>query len=411
MKLPRRGRVGLLGLALLTSALPAVADDAAELAALKAQLAALQQRIEKLEKQNAPHAGAQEPTDDQLLHPDVPTKGTDVDAGVTPGSRSLNPDLAVVGEIVGSAFDRSRYSPPFRHGFFQRSLEIAASQRVSPAARAVTKLTYGGPTASGADGGLDLEEAYLQFDQLVKKIQLRCGRERVPFLAYSLADGHEMPFIQRPLSIARLVGDEALKEDGARVSFLLPTPFYANLDAGLYTGRNETLFNGKGTGGPAYFTRLNGAHDWADGRHELTWQASYLRGPRDDGGHRTAQLVGAETQWQLLESQFDRWQVRGSYIRAQVQGVNGARDGWNLHLARRWDRYALHQVGYLYDRSTGLDLTALPVTTHTLTYGRALTERIRPEIDLVHSSERGRPDDNTLYVRLSYAAGTHPAHD
>lgn len=403
-----------------------------EIAALKEQVAALQKRLEELEKKQAaseqkpqPEA-VQEPSVEDLVNPKVPESSGGVEEGVTVGSQAFNPDIAVVGEFVASALDKSPILGIERHDTINRHLELAFSQRVSPAARAVVKFAYEGPHQhahefgvpeeeehehEGADGGMELEEGYLQFDRLIPRMQIRLGRERVPFLAYNLLDGHELPFVNRPLSAARMVGGHGLVEDGVRFSYLLPTKSYANFDAAVYNGRNETAFNGNASGDPLLFFRLNGFRDWAAGKKESSWCLSYLHGPHDETGDQSSDLFGAEFHFQSLPTQFDRTLFRAGFLRGKVEG-EPARQGYHVHLAKRWDRYKLNEIGLLFDRSESIDPNVDdPIKSLSLYYSWAETERIRPQIEYVHNFLDGRDDTGTLFFRLTYVMGTHPPHD
>lgn len=407
-------------------------EVAQELAALRAQVEALLQRIAELERQvgvaDLPTAKDQ-PGLDELLNPETPVGG-DVEAGVTTGAAGFNPDISVVGEVIGTAGGKNPLYGVERHNVLNRHIELGFSQRVAPSARAVVKLAYDGGAGHLEEvagrrrqddeeehdehghehgEGVELEEGYLQFDRLVPRMQFRVGRERVPLLTYNLLDGHELPSINRPLSVQRFFSDHGLVEDGIRWSYLLPGRTYTNFDLAVYSGRNETAFDGNASGDFAYFGRLNGFLDWAEGRQELAWSAGALFGPHRD--NLDATVYGAELGYQWLPSQFERWTARAGALWGKVKGGD-YRQGYHLHLAHRWDRYAIHEVGVLFDHSESL-LRGIddPVDSISVYYSRALTERIRPQIEYVHTFQNGRPDTDGLFFRLSYAMGTHPAHD
>jgi len=410
---------------------------------IAAQLAGLQQPAGAAP--GAPGTAESEPTLDQLLNPPALQTSDSVQSAVTPGATSFNPDIAVVGDLLLNLGDLPGALGFQRHDANNRHIELAFSQRISPAARAVVKFAWEGshnelderpsPTAearsSGGglslvtaqqDGGpavpsggeIGLEEGYLQFDHLISDVQIRVGRERVPFMTYNLLDAHELPFADRPLQIARTLGADGMAEDGVRLSYLLPTRSFLDLDLAAYDCRNRVAFDGGVTNRPLYFSRLHGYSSWGDTHHELDYSLGWLDGPFGaEGGH--SQVLGLQLHYQDLPTQFDRMYYEGGWLQSRIaQGpVSKTADGYYLHVAKRWDRFRRQQVGLRWDSSQsifpGLDRDINMISAY---YTRHVgTERVRLRAQYGRALVEGAPDADLFLLEATYVLGTHPAHD
>lgn len=377
---------------------------------------------------------AAEPALDELLNPEVPKTSDAITAGITVGAQSFNPDISVVGDFVANLGDTNPHLGIARRNTLNRHVEVAFSQHISPSAKAVVKFAYEGgghvhvhagePAEENHEGhegnhvheheeGMELEEAYLQFHRLVPNWQFRLGRERAPFLTFNLLDGHELPFVNRPLAVARMFGDHGLVEDGLRISYLFPTRTYLNCDLGIYNNRNDTAFNGGATSDRLFFTRLHGYRDWQEGRKETNWMLSYVHGPHDEEGH-DAGIWGAELHYQALPTQFDRRMVNVGYLRGRVETAAGSvnRDGYYVHLAERWNQYHKNEIGLLWEEAASVQpgLTG-KIQQLSAYYTWYETERVRLRAQYSHAFMDEGPDSDMVFLQFDYVMGTHPPHD
>ena len=404
---------------------------------LQALLDDLQRQIQALQEgktvpeETMPPPEEEGPSLEELLSPEIPQESEGIQSATTVGALAFNPDMGVVGEFVGSFGDKVPELGTGRHDTINRHVGVALSQRISPEAKAVAKFCYGThlemPVKSSAvsaqhdedeaggiwHSGLELEEAYVQFDNAWPSIQLRLGRERVPTMLFNQLDGHELPFVTRPLGIARMFGNHGLAEDGGRLSFLLPTSQYMNLDLGVYNSRNDMAFDGGASGDRLWMSRLNGYSDWNEGSDELSWGLGYLRGPNDEHGHKT-DIASVDVHYQHLNDQFNRSFVDAGWLQADVKHNGGSftRDGYFVHLAKRWDRYRRNQVGLLWENSEGLHHDHRdPINMLSLYYTWHRTGRVLLRLQWSHADFEHRSDADMFYFQTSWVMGTHPPHD
>ncbi len=411
---------------------------------LQRQIEDLQRQLEELKAQQAaPAKAAEEPSLEELLNPEIPQESESPQSAVTVGAQSFNPDVAVVGDFIANLGDRSKLLGLPRHDTINRHIELAFSQRISPEAKAVVKWAYGshahwvpageehvhshgialpsqdghehGDQASGQwhyHEGMELEEAYIQFDRLFPRLMVRIGRERLPFMKYNLLDGHELPFSTRPIAVSRFFGPHGLIDDGVRLAYLLPTSQYLSLELGVYNGRNDVAFAGRETNARTLMGRLHGYTSWNDDNDEIDWNLGWLHG--DNITRRSSNIFTADATYQHFRNQFDRFIVSAGYLYGDLNTPEGNKDrhGYYLQLARRWDRYRINELGLLLESADSADphqddnwdMYSIYYTWHR-------TERVRFRLQYSHLEPDHGPDDDMLFFQTTYVMGTHPPHD
>jgi hypothetical protein len=216
----------LLGMSLLSPAL--CQAQSSELEALKATVKGMEQqlqkalsRIEQLEKENAADSA----------------KIGQVEKSVQAAQSSpsiLNP---AIGLVLDASFDHLGKAGS---SFNFRSAELGLSASVDPYAR-----MYGFFT--GSNDGVEVEAAAAIPTSLPWNLTAKGGRFFADFGRFPKFHPHELPFVNEPLSIERMVGGET-QADGAEVNYLFPTPFFLRATFGGYNkigAENEQVDNSK----------------------------------------------------------------------------------------------------------------------------------------------------------------------
>ncbi|MBC7288588.1 MAG: hypothetical protein H5T86_11230, partial [Armatimonadetes bacterium] len=151
---------------------------------------------------------------------------------------------------------------------------------------------------------------------------------------------------------------------------------------------------------------------WNDDNDEVDWNLGWLQG--DNPVHRSTDIFTADLTYQHFRNQFDRYIASVGYVRGRVgtQGPTAHRDGYYLHLARRWDRYRMNELGLLVesadsakpDETENWDMFSLYYTWHR-------TERVRLRLQYSHLRPDSGPSDDMVFFQTTYVMGTHPPHD
>src|SRR3989449_7265678 len=243
-----------LGLGPLASAVFAQ-EKASELENLKKQMLQmeeqfrqLQRQIEKLEKQAAPPGAASQPqAADPALQKKIQEVESKADAALAATKKTFasqfNPSLSLAIDTIGSyksnaqgfnpgegtgtrdAGGRINNSRPAGADFNLRSAELFMSADVDPFARAYATINASADAANNDEATLSVEEAAIVTTRLPYNLTVRGGRFFADFGTLPHRHDHDLPFVDRPPSLAAFVGGEA-QTNGVEVSWLAPTPFF-----------------------------------------------------------------------------------------------------------------------------------------------------------------------------------------
>ena len=113
---------------------------------------------------------------------------------------------------------------PNQRGFTVQNIEAVFEGYVDPYFRGQADLIY----LIDADGEsvVELEEAYAETTSLPGNLRLKAGQYFTEFGRHNPTHPHAWNFVDQPLVNGRFFGGDGLRNPGARVSWLMPTPFY-----------------------------------------------------------------------------------------------------------------------------------------------------------------------------------------
>src|SRR5438445_4636215 len=218
---------------------------------MEEQVRQLQRQIEKLEKQAAPSGATGQP---QAADPAIQKKIQEVEAKANAAleaskktfASQFNPAISICTHTIGSykshrqafnagdgttgASDAGRpinNSRPAGADFNLRSAELFISADVDPFTRAYATINASADANPGAndEATLSVEEAAIVTTRLPCNLTVRGGRFFADFGVLPHRHDHDLPFVDRPPSLAAFVGSEA-QTNGVEVSWLAPTPFF-----------------------------------------------------------------------------------------------------------------------------------------------------------------------------------------
>src|SRR5438094_1858835 len=126
------------------------------------------------------------------------------------------------GPQAGARINNTR---PAGADFNLRSAELFISADVDPFTRAYATINASADAANNDEATLAVEEAAIVTTRLPYNLTVRGGRFFADFGVLPHRHDHDLPFVDRPPSIAAFVGGEA-QTNGVEVSWLAPTPFF-----------------------------------------------------------------------------------------------------------------------------------------------------------------------------------------
>jgi hypothetical protein len=133
---------------------------------------------------------------------------------------ALNPAIGLV--LDATAEHRSKAGGDFNF----RSAELGVAASVDPYARMYAFI-------NGTREGVEVDEAAAVTTSLPWNITAKGGRFLADFGRLPKIHAHELPFVNEPLSVERMVGGET-QADGVEMTYLFPTPFFLRGTLGSY---------------------------------------------------------------------------------------------------------------------------------------------------------------------------------
>ena len=149
--------------------------------------------------------------------------------------RDIQPQLSAATKTFPSQFNPAiglaidnifAYRQHEGNNFEFRSAEIGLSASVDPFVR-------GYAFFNGTSDGFEVEEAAVVTTSLPFNLAVKGGRFFADFGRLAKFHDHDLPFVNRPVSVDRFVGGES-QANGVEVSYLLPIEHYVTLTAGMY---------------------------------------------------------------------------------------------------------------------------------------------------------------------------------
>jgi hypothetical protein len=465
-----------LALSLLMALPPgAVAQDAESIDALKKELRELRQRTEQLEEklkriETAPPATAIS-TNRANLPADQANAALQPTAEVSPnapmtifkGQNSyLNLSLDGLVAAGGStANDIEALQPgghdPSQRGFTIQNVEMTFEGAVDPYFRAQANIVLLMDPISETE--IELEEAWMETTSLPGNLTVRGGQILTDFGRLNSTHPHSWSFVDSPLVNARFLGPDGLRNPGARLSWLTPTPFYSEVslsvqnsagetghsfrsdhDGEAYLGRINTTRNVRGAGDLLYAARYYASFDITPSQTILAG-ASGAFGANASTQESDTQIYGVDLFWKWKPTNhssgfpFVTWQTEGMLRHYQAGAFNGDINGDGVNdpapqeLLKDWGAYT--QVSYGFKKGwvaaiRGDFVDRLHRGEYEMIYGddpeRAQRWRISPnltwyptefsKIRLQYNLDE-RDDigiDHSVWLQVEFLLGAHGAH-
>lgn len=343
--------------------------------------------------------------------------------------------IASFNPAMGMALDSVYSQSAGKAGFRFRAAELGVEAPVDPYLKGWAVMT-------GSPEGLEVEEAAVETTALPYNLTVRGGRFFASFGRLAHFHTHELPVIERPLSLDSYIGGET-QADGVEVSYLLPTETYLNATFGAYNkmgGENDRADNdvARNLSEFTYLGRLNTYLDLGDSHSvELGVDCAFtprrvvtdLSGPADLYGNPTSlgiktkydtwrTLTGADLTYRYQPSSGGLY--KGLLWSTEIMQNKERRFGDDLLPTGRKESYAgfsylqlkagLHwRPGVMLDLVQDLDDHHMVTRTLStfLTYDVTEFQRLR----LVYSDARvntsGIPDNHTLALQWTAVLGHH----
>ena len=332
---------------------------------------------------------------------------------------------------------------PDQRGFSLRNAEISLDGAVDPYFKAFANIVF--KLDENNETGVELEEAYGLTTSLPWNLQAKAGQFFAEFGRQNPTHPHTWAFVDEPLVMGRLLGGDGLRNVGARVSWLAPTPFYTELLLGVFDGEGNTAYsfrNDENTYGRTpvengvsdfgdllYVPRVTSSFDLSD-TQTIIVGASGAFGANDTGKTEDTQIYGVDLYWKWRPERaqqgfpFVSWQTEGMYRRLEAgadataglpdevlkdqgfysQVLYGFHLGWVAGLRGEFVSGNGSDFDTI-DPEARADRTRI---SPDLTWFPTEFSKLRLQYNYDHGEEFG--DESSVWLQAEFLLGAHGAH-
>lgn len=339
---------------------------------------------------------------------------------------------------------------PMQRGFTLATTELALEGAVDPYFKGFANFVF--KLDKNNETKVELEETYLTTTGLPANFQVKGGQFFAAFGRQNSQHAHQWAFVDQPLVLNRAFGPDGLRNLGAQISWLAPTPFYTELfltvldsqGEGAFGFRNRGEDDGTGTDrihgratigrtlrGPGdllFVPRIASSFELTD-QQTLVLGASAAFGPNATGSDAHTQIYGADVYWKWKSLHhhggfpFVAWQTEALYQRYAAGAdlpaglpAEALRDrGFYTQLL--WG-FKPHWVGAL----RGEYVTGNRGAFDAMDIFRGERTRVSPNLTwhpsefskfrLQYNYDRGQNigEEHSVWVQVEFQLGAHAAH-
>ena len=318
----------------------------------------------------------------------------------------FNPDISVIGDFLGAAGNGSARPTP---AFEMHESEVGFQAIIDPYARADFFITFG-------EQGVSLEEGYLTFTALPGGLQLKAGKMRAAFGKVNTLHNHVLPWTDRPLVTANLVGGEdGVNDAGLSLSRILPAPKQIFLEATgqIFRGDSEGVFHSYRRSDVSTVGHLRAYRDISESTN-IDLGGSYARGHSPLFASSMNQLFGmdATVHWKpLRRAIYHSFVGRSELIWGRAQQATFTNQSFGYYVSGEYQLGRRWFTGARFDRSSRLNQPNLLDTGGSLllTYWPSEFSQIRGQLRRTrYGGVSGTA--NELLFQLMFSMGAHGAH-
>ncbi len=327
------------------------------------------------------------------------------------------PDISVTGDIVGKVTDNK--DDEDRNTVHIREIELALQGFIYPQMRADVFLAM---HRHGDHVEAEICEAYVSFLKMLGDLSIQVGKPHINFGKINKVHQHHRHYVDQPQVITNFFGDHGLVGEGGNLSYLLPTPFFAQLDVGAWrveghhhhheeeegTETTEHEDEKFGLASGVYTARL-----WtsfpisAESELEVGISGAKGRGAHYQEHKDNAEVCGVDVTYKRWLSAHSRLLFQTEWLRLNREVPDGTlkRDGVYSFLNYKLDKY--WDVGLRYDYAEGAwppinEPADESSTSFIIT--RSLSETTGLRAQYKHNS--GSKKDEA-YLQIAFGIGPH----
>lgn len=323
------------------------------------------------------------------------------------GAQRILPDISVIGNMSGAYYSKDPTGDtganPEKTGFNFTEIELALQSIIDPYFKGDIFLSF-------SPDEVEIEEGYITTLSLPKGFQIRAGKFKLPFGRQNQKHPHLWSFVDNSLVNKNFLGNEGLNEIGMEISYLLPTPFFLQLQTTASNGDNDINFGGTDKNDFLYQTRLSTSIDLSKNTTFLLG-GSGAWGDNSTGAGKLTSLYGGDIllKWKPTSYRSLSWQMEYFFRKMNTPLATNNDQGFysyaDYQFLKRWHaglRY--DEVGFLSD-TINKEYQISPALTFTPTEFSLL--RLQYDYD----KPTGADPIHAVFLQMQYSMGAHGAHN
>ncbi len=336
-------------------------------------------------------------------------------------SARSNPDIGVNILMLGqAASSKSEHD----NGFSLQEIELQVSAPIDPYWSGTALLAVGPEVNDEGETVYSLgpEEVYVE-NLSLPGFSLRLGKQKLYFGKLNTLHSHAQPFIDEPLTLSEIFGEEGLNETALSVSYLAPTSWYLEIIGQVFNGANKRAFASPQKGDDAGVLYIKNLWDLNDSS-TLEWLLSAASGKNRADENSTLANTAVTYKWRPTEGgRYTSFSLTGEYSQANMKSAideAGAivKNIDNIHAVSVWATYQFMQSWFVEARTetakTYLEENfsdRVDIKKQTALVGWAPTHfsAIRLQYDVVDNSSETE-NEHRVGVQFNFSMGAHPAH-
>lgn len=322
----------------------------------------------------------------------------------------FNPQMAIIGDFASTLHTNMNEK---RHTDF-REIEFGFAADADPFLRVIAILSVhreqpapGSPPGTEAETKWDVEEAFARASHLGKGMSADIGKIAASFGRVQRNHVDQLDYLDYPLVIQDVLGDEGMRQPGAALMYLFPGDRFNELTFNLLDVGNEgPVFNGSSNSQPVYVGHYRTFFDFSE---DLSAQlgASFLSGP-GAGANRRGDSYGLDYTMKYRPGRpSGSWALETEGYSTKFPGMTDRRFGAFARLAYEFRPRWWITGGYDYSEIPGsadIHRGLLAGITYKI------TEFSHWRLEFQQISSNFEDTRNVLTFQLQWLIGAHPAH-
>lgn len=341
---------------------------------------------------------------------------------------------------------RGGHDPKVR-GFTVPQAELALDGTVDPYLKGFSNIVFF--IDENGETQVELEEMYLLTTSLPKNLQIKAGQFFTEFGRQNQQHPHGWAFADQPLVLNRMFGADGMRSQGARLSWLLPLPFYVeamftaanSVGETMRSFRNEEsseIHGGipverevKNASDLTYTPRIAASFDPTDNQ-TLLFGVSGSFGPNNSGATGKTSIGGADVYWkwksptarqgfpfvslqsEVLFRSYDADERTSASTEGGILPAQTLKDnGWYAQLL--WGIKPMLIAGLRGEAASGdEDIYASQPPGNRSRISPNITwhpsEYSRLRLQYNYGRRPGYKDDHSVWLQYEFLIGSHSAH-